>query len=92
MVKSTIIPVGPSTPVTLVTWKSVQTTRGTKEKMVKVTPRKKAQYAIPKNNVTPTRAGSASMEQSGLFPDDDGYPYMDDEPSTRRFQMPKNQV
>ena len=92
MVKSKIIQVHPSTPVTLVAWRRVETTRGPKEKMIKVTPRKKACHSVPKHNITPSRAGPTSIDQPIFFPDDDGYPYMDDDPPPRKFQGLKNQV
>jgi len=55
--------------------------RGSIDKMVKATPRKKACHGKAPSNDTPTQSASIGLEQSQLFPDD-GQPYisMDDLP------------
>ncbi|KAI6142698.1 hypothetical protein BKA82DRAFT_4017945 [Pisolithus tinctorius] len=93
MGKSRIARAAAATPVTHVTWKKVKTTRGSKEKMVKFTPRKKARYATGQSNESPTRAGSSSIQEPNLVQGNDAdlYCYMDDASPPRTSRIPKSQ-
>ena len=86
-------PAGSSTPVVHVTWQAFKSRRGSIDKMVKATPRKKAHHGKAPSNDTPTQSASIGLEQSQLFPDD-GQPYlsMDDLPPRKRTGVSKNQV
>ncbi|KAI6154969.1 hypothetical protein BKA82DRAFT_4010664 [Pisolithus tinctorius] len=93
MGRSRITRAAVATPVTHVTWKKVKTTRGSKEKMVKFTPRKKARYATGQSNESPTRAGSSSIQEPNLVQGNDAdlYCYMDDASPLRTSRIPKSQ-
>ncbi|KAI6010723.1 hypothetical protein F5J12DRAFT_781725 [Pisolithus orientalis] len=93
MGKSQITQAAVATPVTHVTWKKVKTTRGSKEKMVKFTPREKARYATGQSNESPTRAGSSSIQEPNLVQGNDAdlYCYMDDASPLRTSRIPKSQ-
>ncbi|KAI6143082.1 hypothetical protein BKA82DRAFT_4017826 [Pisolithus tinctorius] len=93
MGKSRIAQAAAATPVTHVTWKKVKTTRGSKEKMVKFTPGKKARYATGQSNESPTRAGSSSIQEPNLVQGNDAdlYCYMDDASPPRTSRIPKSQ-
>ncbi|KAI5983608.1 hypothetical protein F5J12DRAFT_787810 [Pisolithus orientalis] len=94
MGKSQITQAAVATLVTHVTWKKVKTTRGSKEKMDKFTPRKKARYATGQSNESPTRAGSSSIQEPNLVQGNDAdlYCYMDDASPLRTSRIPKSQV
>ncbi|KAI6139439.1 hypothetical protein BKA82DRAFT_4020198 [Pisolithus tinctorius] len=93
MGKSQIARAAAATLVTHVTWKKVKTTRGSKEKMVKFTLRKKARYATSQSNESPTRAGSSSIQEPNLVQGNgaDLYCYMDDASPLRTSRIPKSQ-
>ncbi|KAI5987344.1 hypothetical protein F5J12DRAFT_787094 [Pisolithus orientalis] len=92
MGKSQIAQAAVATPVTHATWKKVKTTRGSKEKMVKFTLRKKARYATGQSNESP-RAGSSSIQEPNLVQGNDAdlYCYMDDASPPRTSRIPKSQ-
>ena len=93
MGKSRISAVTPSSPVTQVIWRPVNMTRGTRDRLQKVTPKKKGQQAA-KTNQTPTTHASWTMQEDHQFPDDqeDSYSAMNDPPPLDRCKTSKNQV
>ncbi|KAL4066035.1 hypothetical protein J3A83DRAFT_4190317 [Scleroderma citrinum] len=78
MDKSKTALAGPSTPVTHVTWKRVKTTRGSRDKMVNIMPRKKIGYDQVNVDLSPTRLAYVSMEQPDYLLNNDEiqYPYL----------------
>ncbi|KAL4066522.1 hypothetical protein J3A83DRAFT_4189822 [Scleroderma citrinum] len=93
MGKSKIALAGPSTSVTHVTWKRVKTIRGSRDKMVKITPRKKTGYAKVNLNQSPTRPACVSVEQPDCLLNDDEipYPYLHNLCPPRHLKILKNQ-
>jgi len=92
MGKSKVVKVGPSTPATQVTWKTVRSGRQSKDKIIKAPPWKKA-HIERANDQSPTRAGSSALEHTSFFPDEpvEAYPTTDD-PPLRACRLPRNQV
>ena len=86
MGKSRISAVAPSSPVTQVIWRPVNTMRGTRDRLQKVTPKRKGWHAA-KTNQTPTPHVLWTMQEDHQFPDD-----QQDSPPLDRCKTSKNQV
>ena len=93
MGKLRISAVAPSSPVTQVIWRLVNTMRGTRDRLQKVTPKRKGQHAA-KTNETPTPHALWTMQEDHQFPDDqeDSYLAMNDPPPLDWCKTSKNQV
>ena len=93
MGKSRIFAVASSSPVTQVIWRPVNMMRETRDRLQKVTLKRKGQHAA-KTNQTRTPHASWTMWEDHQFPDDqeDSYLAMNDPPPLDRCKTSRNQV